>query len=94
MRDETNDLPAPEEFTVHAPAGGWTADPVGKAQEVDEAVAAYLRTRKRRPAVAMQHETWKVLAPHLTYNQRGSGAEFKTFFNGRPDAVVFVDEEA
>jgi hypothetical protein len=93
MSDDTDELPSPEEFTVHAPAGGWTEDPVGKAKEVDEAVAAYLRGRKRRPAVAMQHATWKVLAPHLSYNQRGSGAEYKTFFNGRPDAVVLVDED-
>ena len=93
MSDDTNALPSSDEFTVHAPAGGWTADPAGKAKEVDEAVVAYQHGRKRRPAVVMQHETWKVLAPHLTYNQRGSGAEYKTFFNGRPDAVILVDEE-
>jgi len=93
MSDETGELPSPEAFTVHAPVGGWTNDPIGKAHEVDQAVVAFLKARRRRPAVVMSHATWKVLAPHLTYNQHGRRRAYKTFFNGRSDAVVFIDEE-
>lgn len=98
MKESVVCIPSEAEFTIHKPMAGWQVELLTTVDEVDYAVSDYSLRRGKRPGMAMQESTWKILGSMLSNRaptSRGEDAMPRLVIceHHDPDTITFFDDD-